>query len=434
MYRDRMPPEARCAWISRRRCCAPDGYSGLARQRADSIKACCQRSIFSCAASVLTAQCRLISVARRRMLASGRQCLRNKRWRWRNAMKALRRCGAVVHAWYRCRPMSFASTDRHAPARDTAAATHAWSWGTSWRQRLRLLPLYLSICGAERLSGSFRRAHAQPRALPAWRPGLSVIIPERDAPQMLLQALQSLSDALAAVDEPRQVIVVANGAPRETYAEIMARFPAVELVHRRGALGFSAAIRLGLRRARYDWAFLMNNDITLDRDTLRQLARCRDADVFAVAAQIMQESTSGRREETGFTDWYADETGVRVFHADPGGEAAVRDHLCASGGAALFRARLLRRYVRDSRCYDPFYWEDVEWGVRAWQDGWRVRFCGAARVWHRRRATTARFYAEPELARIVERNRILFDARNAVSDRPPAWLLNRVCDLPYESQ
>ena len=106
--------------------------------------------------------------------------------------------------------MSFANTDRHTPTRDTASATHAWSWGTSWRQRLRLLPLYLSICGAERLSGSFRRAHAMPRALPTWRPGLSVIIPERDAPQMLLQALHSLYDALAAVDEPRQVIVVAN--------------------------------------------------------------------------------------------------------------------------------------------------------------------------------------------------------------------------------
>jgi GT2 family glycosyltransferase len=311
-------------------------------------------------------------------------------------------------------------------------------WGTSFRQRLRLAPLFLLLTLADRLrarhGGEDTRANTGSAAPRAWQPGISVIIPERDAPELLARALQSLLRALAVLDEPYEVIVVANGAPRDRYADILARYPALEFIHSRDALGFSAAISLGMQRARRDWTFLMNNDMTLEDDALSALARHRADDVFAIGAQIFQRSSDGRREETGFVDWYDDGSGIRVFHADPGDEASVREHLCASGGASLFRTVPLARYVRDSRCYDPFYWEDVEWGVRAHRDGMRVLYCPLAHAHHLHRATTGRFYSQCDIDRVIERNRMLFDARNAVSMRDPQWLMKRVCELDYEGQ
>ncbi len=94
----------------------------------------------------------------------------------------------------------------------------------------------------------------------------------------------------------------------------------------------------------------------------------------------------------------------------------------------------LRRYLPASRCYHPFYWEDVEWGVRAWRDGLRVLFEPRSRASHRHRASTARFFAAPELDRIVQRNRWLFDARHGLTGFGVDWLMDRICDLPYESQ
>ncbi|MEO7810982.1 MAG: glycosyltransferase [Usitatibacter sp.] len=269
---------------------------------------------------------------------------------------------------------------------------------------------------------------------PEWREGISVVIPDRDAPGLLAQALASVEAALVHFAEPHQVIVVANGAPRERYDAIVERYPSLELVHDAEPLGFSAAIGHGMARVRHDWTLLLNNDMTLEATALRKLAAQRGADVFAIAAQILQQSADGRREETGFVDWYLDRDGVQVFHAPPGDGTKPREHLCASGGAALFRTVLLRRYASESGCYDPFYWEDVEWGVRARRDGFRVLFCSAARARHRHRATTSRFYASAEIDRIVERNRILFDLRNGVTERGAAWLLQRVCDQPYASQ
>ena len=305
-------------------------------------------------------------------------------------------------------------------------------WGTSWRQRLRLAPLYVAAVAADRLA-AFAPARPSP-ADEGWRPGISVVVPERDAPRMLAGTLAALHDALDRIDEPRQVIVVANGAPRATYAELATRFPGVEWVHSDAPLAFAAAIERGLAAARHDGAYLLNNDMTLEPDALAEVLPLRAPGVFAIASQILQRSADGRREETGFTDWYVDRGGVRLYHAPVPATDGARPHLCASGGAALFRTAPLRRYVADSRCYDPFYWEDAEWGLRAWRDGLSVLYCPRSRATHAHRATTARFHSEDEIARIVERNRLLFDARHDASGFGVPWLMDRICGLPYASQ
>jgi GT2 family glycosyltransferase/SAM-dependent methyltransferase/glycosyltransferase involved in cell wall biosynthesis len=305
-------------------------------------------------------------------------------------------------------------------------------WGTSWRQRLRLAPLYLALRAADRLAPMMRAV--SPRATVPWRTGLSIVIPERDAPDMLRAALASLAVALERVAEPVQVIVVANGAPAARYADLQRDFPAVEFVFSEAPLGFGGAVARGLAQVRHDWTYLLNNDMTVDADALAPLLPARGDDVFAIASQIFQKNAEGRREETGFTDWYVGESGVQLFHAPVKDEAAIVPHLCASGGAALFRTEPLARYVRDARCYDPVYWEDVEWGVRAWRDGLRVLCCPASRVDHRHRATTARFFDASELDRIVARNRLLFHARLGVGARDVASLMERICGEPYATQ
>jgi GT2 family glycosyltransferase/glycosyltransferase involved in cell wall biosynthesis len=302
-------------------------------------------------------------------------------------------------------------------------------WGTSQRQRLRLGPLYAALRLADRWP-----ATRVARPARAFAPGVSVVIPDRDAPEMLAEALASLREAATDAGEPVQVIVVANGAPRERYDGILGRFPELELVHSEAPLGFSAAIVAGLARASHDWTLLLNNDMTLAPGALRELMLLRAADVFAAGAQIFQRSASGRREETGFTDWYRNRDGLHLFHADPRDQTEPREQLCASGGAALFQTEVLSRYARDSRCYDPFYWEDVEWGVRAWRDGYRVLFCPRARAWHRHRATVSRFYDEAAIAGVLTRNRVLFEARHAILQWPPEAAMERVCQLPYEAQ
>src|SRR5437879_624188 len=102
-------------------------------------------------------------------------------------------------------------------------------WGDSWQQRVRLAPLYLALTAANNLS---RLPYWRPARSPRrWREGLSIVVPDRDAPAMLGEALTSLFRALQPVREPHQVIVVANGAPLTRYIGLRAQFPQVEFIH-----------------------------------------------------------------------------------------------------------------------------------------------------------------------------------------------------------
>jgi GT2 family glycosyltransferase len=157
-------------------------------------------------------------------------------------------------------------------------------WGTHFRQRLRLAPLYVALAAADRAAAVSPRRSPQVKC-GAWRPGISMVIPDRDAPDLLHEALASIGIALEAITEPVQIVVVANGAPRERYQAVLEKHPFVELIHSPGPLGFSAAIGRGLAAARYDWTLLLNNDMTLEPDALRELAARRAEDVFAIAAQ-----------------------------------------------------------------------------------------------------------------------------------------------------
>ena len=270
-----------------------------------------------------------------------------------------------------------------------------FGWGTSARQRLRLLPLYLAAACAEALAPLV--PSRRPDDLGEWPAGLTVLIPERDAPELLEEALAALAAALAGIDEPVQVIVVANGAPPTRYDAMRTRHPEVEWVVSEAPLGFAGAVERGLAHARHGGTYLLNNDMRLAPDALRALLPWRAPGRFAIASQILQRSADGRREETGFTDWFVDRNGLHLFHAlPPATDAGAVPQLCASGGATLFRTALLRRYLPASRAYDPFYWEDAEWGLRAWRDGHEVLHCPASQATHRHRATTARFYDASE--------------------------------------
>ena len=200
-------------------------------------------------------------------------------------------------------------------------------WGSSWRQRVRLMPLFLSMFVADALARVVRAR--RPAPMP-WRNGVSVIIPERDAPRMLDEALAALHAATERIDEPVEIIVVVNGAPPSAYGTLHAKYPAVRFDFQEAPLGFARAIASGVAQAKHDWTLLLNNDMRIAQDCIARLMQHRADDVFAIGAQILQHK-DGRREETGFTDWYVDGNGAHLFHAPPPDAAPAMPHVCASG-------------------------------------------------------------------------------------------------------
>jgi len=307
----------------------------------------------------------------------------------------------------------------------TAVAVWKRRVGTLARM-IRCAPLGLALAAAGLLAR--RRARGPvPSPSAGWKPGLSIIVPERGTPDLLAETLAAVTQALASVDEPAELIVIVNGAARDDYAALCTKYPTADWQFHDRALGFNGAIAAGLERAHHDWTYLLNSDMRLEADALREVLAQRRPWVFAIASQIFFTDPNRRREETGWSDFRSNPLTPEVYERDPGPSARmVRGSLYPGGGSSLCRTATLRTYARGSVDYSPFYWEDADWGVRAWVDGWEVLFCPTSRAWHQHRGTIRRYYEAAEVERVIARNALLFDLRHAWSGRRAGALLRAV--------
>jgi GT2 family glycosyltransferase len=158
--------------------------------------------------------------------------------------------------------------------------------------------------------------------------------------------------------------------------------------------------------------YLLNSDMLLDALALESILQWRSPQVFAVASQVFFSDPAKRREETGWTMFRATGGPIEILDEAPDDDTSVRGTFYAGGGASLFRRYVLEDLARASSVYAPFYWEDVEWGVRAWRLGYESLYCPASKAWHLHRATNRLFFPETEIDRILARNRFVFHLRN----------------------
>jgi hypothetical protein len=278
-------------------------------------------------------------------------------------------------------------------------------------------PVYCALLAADWFGKRCKSAPAAGPEPAAFRPGLSVIIPERSNPKLLAECLESLRAAYSQLNEPYEVIVVASGSSPSLYDHLMGAGEAIRWVFSRRGLRFSAAVQRGLAAAQYDWVYLLNNDMVVDPAAIVSLLPWRSAKVFAIASQVYFQDARKRREETGWTVFKSNGGPIEILDQIPEDDTTVRGTFYAGGGASLFRRELLARFARDSSVYDPFYWEDVEWGTRAWRSGYQVLFCPNSKVWHAHRATNRRFFSERQIDEILQRNRLIFHFRNCGAPR-----------------
>lgn len=306
-------------------------------------------------------------------------------------------------------------------------------WASSWKQRLRFTPLHLALLAANQWArwrpGSWERQRDS-----TWQPGVSVLIPERGTPDLLAECLDAALVASARISEPVELWVIVNGAPEADYDALRARHPQVRWQFHPQALGYNGAIAAGLACIGHDWVYLLNSDMRLDPMALAELLPYRHPEVFALTSQIHFVDPDRRREETGWSDCQIVGADVRMYEREPAASTMARGNLYPGGGSSLCRSAVLRRYVADSACYSPFYYEDAEWGARAWAEGWEVLFCPASQAWHHHRGTVRRHYDPVEVERVIARNAQLFELRHGWTELSPERALAKTCDNVYRTQ
>ena len=281
-----------------------------------------------------------------------------------------------------------------------------WYWRL-WREprRWKLALLYWAALLAPR-----RAAPEVPKPLAPDRrpPGISVVIPSRDGRELLAAQLPGVVRELAGRDA--EIIVVDNGSTDGTAAWLAREYPEVVVEWSATPLSFARAVNRGIRRARYSHVCLLNNDMLLEPGFFGPLAAAFAAvpDLFCATAQILFPP-GVRREETGkavFVQPEPTDFPVRCEEPLEGEDGSYV--LYGSGGCSVYDAGKLAALGGVNEIFEPAYVEDLDLGYRAWQRGWPSVFVAGARLEHRHRATTSRYFTAAELDRILERNYLRF--------------------------
>jgi GT2 family glycosyltransferase len=292
---------------------------------------------------------------------------------------------------------------------------------------------------AARIAGLWRPRTRKTAPLPprAAEPGISVIIPSRNGKELLAAQLPGI---LADLPGTSEVLVIDNGSDDGTAAWLRAAYPQVNVDVSPQPLSFARAANRGFDAARHARICLLNNDMLIDPGFFAALDHAFDAipELFCATAQI-RFPPGIRREETGkavMAQSQPDDFPLRCDEPIPGEDLTYV--LYGSGGCSLYDASLLRALGGIDTVYKPAYVEDLDIGFRAWQHGWPSVYVAGARVEHRHRATTSRYYTPQQLASILEINYLQFLARSVSSQvvfrRLWSQALERLCRrAPHDS-
>ncbi len=277
-------------------------------------------------------------------------------------------------------------------------------------------------------------------AAPAWRMALSpawprvlVVVLDWNGADGTLACLASLQG----VDYPAfDTLVIDNGSRHSVIPRVRASFPAVDCIELPVNLGYAGGNNVGLRRAlemQYDFAYVLNNDTTVDPGALRAaVAAAGSSDVAVVGGKVLAFDDPSRLWMTyGWIDYRQSLVQLAGWgERDTGQYDVARDVEWVPGCALLLSCRALAEIgLFDEEFFA--YHEDVDWCTTARERGWRVRYAPDTIVRHRgNRTLGGPSYVSPRKY-LSARSTVLFARKHATAPQRLKLWLSILITLPF---
>jgi GT2 family glycosyltransferase len=240
----------------------------------------------------------------------------------------------------------------------------------------------------------------------------TVVIPNWNGRDLLEKYLPSVIAALSG-NSDNEIIVVDNASADGSADFVRERFPAVRVLALDRNHGFGGGSNAGFKAARNDIVVLLNSDMRVARDFLQPLLDgFTDEKIFAVSCQIFFTDPHKVREETGLTQGWWENGGLRVRHRADEGITGLYPCFYGGGGSCAFDRRKLLELGGFDEILAPFYLEDADLGYLAWKRGWRVLYQPKSVVFHEHRGTIGKRFTEAQIQAVLKKNYILFCWKN----------------------
>ncbi len=240
----------------------------------------------------------------------------------------------------------------------------------------------------------------------------SAVIPNWNGRDLLEKYLPSVIAAFR--DNPdNEVIVVDNGSTDGSADFVRHNFPTVKVVALEKNLGFGGGSNAGFRAAANPVVVLLNSDMRVAPDFLAPLMEAfSDDDVFAVSCQIFFSDPAKLREESGLTQGWWEDGGLRVRHRIDDAVTDLFPCFYGGGGSCAFDREKFLELGGFDKLLEPFYLEDTDLGYMAWKRGWKVLYQPRSVVFHEHRGTIGKRFSEHYIQSVLKKNFLLFCWKN----------------------
>ncbi len=234
---------------------------------------------------------------------------------------------------------------------------------------------------------------------------VSVVTPNYNGERFLKTFLNSLNEDNQYIGE---VIIVDNGSSDGSLDYLKNNsfeFPLV-LIENKENVGFSPAVNQGIRKAKNNLVFSINNDTEIKKGSIKSLVDLITSsdDIFSVQAKMLQYNNKNLIDDVG------DEYNLLAWTKKVGENhesseyVEVKDIFSSCAGAAMYNKSILNEIgLFDDNFFA--YMEDVDLAIRSKINGYRNLLCPDAIVYHIGSATSGSRYNEFKV-KLAARNNV----------------------------
>jgi len=260
------------------------------------------------------------------------------------------------------------------------------------------------------------------------RPGVSAIIPSYKGRHLMEKYLSALFDNLENNDE---LIVLEDTGPDDTVPWMKKEFKmksveapfagvdayngsykkgnkniSVTLLFNQENQRFGETSNRGVRAAKHNLIFLLNNDVAPHQNCLKHLVPYFEDDtVFAVGPLEIEHGEKKGKNKIWF------ERGMFIHSA--GDDLKSGSTAWVSGGSGLFDKKKWLEIGGFDHLFYPAYWEDIDLSFQARKRGWKVLFEEKAIVDHNHETTNASVFGKRKMDQMSWHNANKFVWKNA---------------------
>lgn len=237
---------------------------------------------------------------------------------------------------------------------------------------------------------------------------ISVVIPNYNGKDLLKEYLPAVYNALNCNSiSAYEIIVVDDASTDDSVAFLQSNCPDVIVIYSDSNCGFSQTANKGIFGAKYDYVFLLNNDMSLAPDIFEKLLAVFEIeeDIFGVFPKTMdktgtkviegQKLPRKKKGQIHYDDNLEQKEISYTFYLCGGNSLVNREKLIALGGFDTI--------------YSPFYFEDFDLSLRAWKKGWKCYYSPETYCLHCHSVSINSNFTKEFVETIFVRNRFIFN-------------------------